>query len=232
MSSVSFDNVSVAFNVRKNARGGLAAKRDTLFALKGVTFELKSGDHAGILGKNGAGKTTLLRVLSKMLPPTDGVLKVVGQVHGAMSLSSGLLAQASVLDNIRMRAYYNGLKGQEAKEFVSHVRSLADLEDFVFQPVAALSNGMRSRLMISMFHARECEIIAFDEWVGVLDRTQFSGETALKKLIDSANISIIASHNTAFIRKYCSRALLVDKGQIKFDGDVEEAIRLHKSTLD
>lgn len=228
MSSIVFENVSVAFDVRKSARVGLAAKRDTLMALRDINFKFESGDHIGIVGKNGAGKTTLLRVLSRMLPPTEGNVAVSGEVHGAMSLSSGLLAQGTVLDNIRMRAYYNGLKGEDVAEYVDNVRSLIDLEDFMHQPVATLSNGMRSRLMISMFHVKGCEIVAFDEWVGVLDRTQIAGKTGLSKLIESAKISIIASHNTAFIRKYCNRALLIDSGRILFDGEVEKAIELHK----
>ena len=153
---------------------------------------------------------------------------MTGDVHGALSLTNKLMAKSSCLENIKMRAFYYGFSGKNARDYVQQVRDLADLEDFIHQPIQTLSNGMKSRLMIAMFYAFNHDIIAFDEWVGVLDRTQLSGKAGLRRLVDSAKISVLASHNMGFIRRYCSRGIVLNRGKVEFDGDVNKAILVQK----
>jgi len=225
---VTFENVSVTFDVRKKSSSLVGKKSKCFKALDNISFEIKEGDRVGILGSNGAGKTTLLRAITNILPVNTGKLEVIGNIHGALSLTNKLMARASSLENIKMTAFYYGLSGEHARKYIANVRDLADLEEFIHQPVNTLSNGMKSRLMIAMFYACNHDIIAFDEWVGVLDRTQLSGKAGMQRLVDSAKISILASHNTAFIRRYCNRGLVLHKGKVAFDGEVEQAIGFHK----
>lgn len=226
--NVIFKNVSVTFDIKKKSTSILGTQSKSFKALDNVSFEIHEGDRVGILGSNGAGKTTLLRVISNILPIDSGDVQVTGDIHGALSLTNKLMIKASSLENIKMRAFYYGFSGDKVIDYIREVRALADLEDFIHQPVNTLSNGMKSRLMISMFYAFNHDIIAFDEWIGVLDRTQLSGKTGLRRLVDSAKISILASHNTAFVRRYCSRGLVLHKGEVAFDGDVDQAISFHK----
>jgi len=223
-----FKDVMVSFAVKKQASSILGGKHEPYRALDQISFEINEGDRVGILGNNGAGKSTLLRVISNILPVDSGEVLVNGNVHGALSLTNKLMAKSSCIENIKMRAFYYGFSGKSADEYVRKVRDLADLEDFIYQPINTLSNGMRSRLMISMFYAFNHDIIAFDEWVGVLDRTQLSGKAGLRRLVDSAKISVLASHNMAFIRRYCSRGIVLNKGKVVFDGEVNKAISVQK----
>ena len=223
-----FKDVTVSFNVKKQASSILGRKREPYKALDRISFEINEGDRVGILGNNGAGKSTLLRVISDILPTDSGEVLVTGDVHGALSLTNKLMAKSSCLENIKMRAFYYGFSGKNARDYVQQVRDLADLEDFIHQPIQTLSNGMKSRLMIAMFYAFNHDIIAFDEWVGVLDRTQLSGKAGLRRLVDSAKISVLASHNMGFIRRYCSRGIVLNRGKVEFDGDVNKAILVQK----
>ena len=223
-----FKDVTVSFDVKKKPASLLRNRQQSFKALDHVSFEVNEGDRVGILGNNGAGKSTLLRVVTSILPPDSGKVLVTGDVHGALSLTNKLMSKSSCIENIKMRAYYYGFSGKKAGDYIQQVRDLADLEDFIHQPVNTLSNGMKSRLMIAMFYAFNHDIIAFDEWVGVLDRTQLSGKAGLRRLVDSAKISILASHNMAFIRRYCSRGIVLNKGRVEFDGDVNKAISIQK----
>lgn len=227
MSSIVLDSVSVEFLLKNDSRIGFMAGKKPFKALDNISFKFSDGDQVGILGHNGAGKTTLLRVISGVLPATSGSVAVDGSLQVALSLSTGLLNQASCLENITLRAYQYGFKGEGVSEYVNKVRALVDLEEFIYQPLKTLSNGMRSRLMIAMFLMKKKSIVVLDEWVGVLDRVQLDGVTSLYRLIDSSDIAIVASHNTGFIRKYCNRCLVLDSGRIAYDGETELAIRFY-----
>ena len=229
MTRVIAQNLTVEFQIKRDSKIGFTAKKSKFLAVRDVSFSFNEGDHIGILGHNGSGKTTLLRALSGVLPCSTGDVQIEGTMQAALTLRTGLLNQASCLDNIHLRAYQYGYKGRQRLEYIKKVREIIDLEEFIFQPLKTLSNGMRSRLMIGMFLLHENSIIIFDEWVGVLDRTQLDGVASLRRLIDSSDISIVASHNTGFIRKYCNRCLVLDKGEKVFDGDVEKAIRFYRN---
>jgi len=228
---VVFKNVNVIFDIKKKQSSVLGGQSKPFKALSDVSFEIHEGDKVGILGSNGAGKTTLLRVISNILPVDSGDVQIIGDIHGALSLTNKLMVKASSLENIKMRAFYYGFNGQRAVDYINDVRNLADLDEFIHQPVNTLSNGMKSRLMIAMFYAFNHDIIAFDEWIGVLDRTQLSGKAGMKRLVDSAKISILASHNTAFVRRYCTRGLVLHKGEVAFDGNINQAIAFHKKLI-
>lgn len=229
MTSVIASNASIDFKIKRDLRIGFTSKQKTFRAINCVSFSFNRGDHVGVLGHNGAGKTTLLRAIAGVLPISGGDIQVEGNVQAALTLRTGLLNEGSCLENIRLRAYQYGFKGKDAESYVERVRHIVDLEDFIYQPLKTLSNGMRSRLMIGMFTMNEHSIIIFDEWVGVLDRTQLGGVASLRMLVDNADISVLASHNTGFIRKYCNRCIVLDHGGLVFDGDVEESIRLYRS---
>jgi len=227
MSSMNFKDVCVNFKLRAGKKKSKDGALNFL-ALNRVSFILNDGDRLGLIGKNGAGKSTLLRVISGILPATSGDIDIEGVVQGTLSLNHKLMLRATALENIRMQSYYLGMSGQDAEAYVNKVVELVDLGEFINQPVSVLSNGMRSRLLISLFHGAHHDIVAFDEWVGVLDRTQLQGIKGLRKIIDESKISVIASHNTRFIREYCNRVFVMDKGQIVFDGDVASAISFNK----
>lgn len=228
MSSICAQNVSVDFNLRTNARLGIAAKSEKFRALDDVSFEITNGERVALLGHNGAGKTTLLKVLSGILPPSQGSVSVEGELRPALTLSLGLLAEASCLENIRMTGLYHGFKRAQLENYVAKVKQRADLDKFLHQPVKTLSKGMRSRLVISMALVARSQILIFDEWIGAVDRHQLEGESTLADAIQNSDIFVVATHKLVLIEKYCNRCLILEKGRVIHDLEAKQAVALYK----
>jgi len=228
MSSIIVKGVSVEFELRTKNGLGLKAKSEPFYALKHIDLQIRDGDRVALLGHNGAGKTTLLKVLSGILPPSKGQVEVDGELRPALTLSLGLMAGASCLENIKLSGMYHGLKGSELENYIDNVCTRADLDRFLFQPVKTLSKGMRSRLVISMALVAKSEILIFDEWIGAVDRHQLEGESTLADAIKAADIFIVASHKLVLIQKYCNRCLILKNGRIIHDLDAKEGVDLYK----
>ncbi len=229
MSSITLHNVSVGFNLKQNANIGLRARNETFYALRDVSVKINDGDRVALLGHNGAGKTTLLKVLSGILPPTSGCMRSEGERQTALTLSIGMLGNASCLENIKLAGYYNGLSGKDLDDYVSNVREKADLEKFLYQSVKTLSRGMRSRLIISMVLVARSQILIFDEWIGAVDKHQLEGESTLADAVNGTDIFVVATHKFAIIKKYCNRCLILKEGQIIYDMSAEEGVETYKS---
>ncbi len=231
MTSISFKNVSVKFKLKANSSVGFRAKYKDFYALKDVSIDFNAGDKVGLLGENGAGKTTFLKVASMILPPDIGEVSSIGGVYTALSMRGNMLQEASCLENILMRGHYHGLHGSQLDEFVAGVIESAGLGRFAYQPVKTLSKGMRSRLIIAMFYIASSDILIFDEWIGVMDKTQFDDGATLTKIIEDAKIVLMASHKLGVIQKYCNKVLILDKGVIQYSGPAKRGIEIYKEAL-
>jgi len=228
MSHLNLKGLSVCFKLNTNGRSGALARYKQFFALDQIDLEIKKGDRIALLGRNGAGKTTLLRVLSGVLPPTYGELESEGVIRPALTLSLGMMGQASCLENIRLAAYYNGLDKNGIREYIKRVREQADIDEFIHQPVKTLSKGMRSKLVISMALVEKSDILIFDEWIAAVDRQQLEGDSTLSDAINSADIFVVATHKMNLVEKYCNRCLILDKGKIIHDLNVQEGMDRYK----
>jgi len=228
MSHISIKGVSVGFKLKTNNRIGLRARSEQFYALDRIDVDFKTGDRVALLGHNGAGKTTLLKVLSKILPPTHGSIESSGNIRAALTLSLGMVSEASCLENIKLLGYYNGFHGDRLKSYIALVRERADIERFIHQPIKTLSKGMRSRLVISMALVAKSDILIFDEWIGAVDKHQLEGESTLADAIRGADIFIVASHKLKLIEKYCNRCLIMEEGKITHDLGAREGVDLYK----
>ena len=228
MTSISFKDVSVKFQLKANSSVGFRAKYKDFLALKRISIGFVAGDKVGLLGENGAGKTTFLKVASKILPPDSGEVLTTGGVYTALSMRGNMLQEASCMENILLRGHYHGLHGDQLSEFVAGVVESAAIDDFLYQPLKTLSKGMRSRLIISMFYVASTDILIFDEWIGVMDKTQFNAGTTLSRIIDEAKIVLMASHKLGVIEKYCTKVIVMEKGSIKYFGPTQEALEFYK----
>jgi len=228
MSSILVKDVSVGFNLRTNAKTGVAAQSEVFYALKNINLEIQKGEKVALLGHNGAGKTTLLKVLSSILPPTSGSIETVGDLRPAMALSLGMLGEASCIENIKLTGLYYGFSGADLDNYIKTVRAKADIDKFLYQPVKTLSRGMRSRLVIAMLLVAKSQILIFDEWIGAVDKNQLDGESTLADAIRASDIFIVASHKLILIEKYCNRCLILKQGEIIHDLDAKEGVALYK----
>jgi lipopolysaccharide transport system ATP-binding protein len=192
-----------------------ASERIVVRALEGVSFEFRQGDRVGLVGHNGSGKSTLLRVIGGIYEPTTGAMAIDGKVASMLSITLGIDAEATGLENIYLRAAVMGLKAAEARQLVDEIVEFSELGDYIDMPVRTYSSGMQMRLAFAISTSVSADIILMDEWLSAGDAA-FSekAQSRLLGLIEQAKILVIASHDEALIRRNCNRILRLDHGRI------------------
>ncbi|MDO6388179.1 ABC transporter ATP-binding protein [Uliginosibacterium sp. 31-12] len=192
-----------------------AGQHPVVRALNELDFEIKEGDRVGLVGHNGSGKTTLLRVLSGVYAPVSGSLHVHGKVASLLDVSMGMDPDATGFENIYLRGIMDGLRPALIRSKVDEIADFTGLGDYLNLPVRTYSSGMLLRLAFAISTSVEAEILIMDEWLSVGD-AEFSQKAAarLDKLVDSASILVIASHNPDLIGRACNRKIHLDHGNI------------------
>ena len=188
-------------------------------ALKNITLSLNPGDRVGIIGHNGAGKTTLLRVFSGAYVPTSGSAEVVGEVSALTDISMGMDPEASGHENIIMRAILLGMNYQQARALAPEVEQFTELGEYLDLPVRTYSTGMMLRLAFAVATSVEPEILIMDEIIAVGDASFMEKATQrIKTLIAKANIFVLASHDEETLKRFCNRAIWLNRGELAAEG--------------
>jgi lipopolysaccharide transport system ATP-binding protein len=192
-------------------------------ALTDINLELNSGDRLGIVGHNGSGKSTLLRVLAGIYEPTAGLIERQGSIASLVDISLGISAENTGKENIYLRGQLMGLTNKEIAKKFDEITEFAELGDFINLPVRTYSSGMLLRLAFAVSTSITADILIMDEWLSVGDGAFAErAEERLTKLVDNAEILIIASHSKKLIEKTSEKVLWLDKGTIKELGDASE----------
>lgn len=206
------------------------SRREFRTILDGLAFSFEEGDRVALLGRNGAGKTTLLRVLSGAFQPTHGVLQMTGSRQALLNLGLGFNPNATVRENILLRATAMGQRLSDAAGLVDSILDFSDLHDVAHHRLLTLSSGQRMRLGFAISTSVQHDIMLMDEWFGAGDA--YFVEKARARLADrveGCNILVLASHNFEMIRKVCSLGMVLDEGRQVFLGPVEDAIKAYKA---
>lgn len=239
MASIEFKNVSVDFPIyNSNGRslkkklmqvatgGQLGADehgRVVVRAIDSLSFHLKDGDRVGLLGHNGAGKSTLLRLLSGAYEPSSGEAISVGEVGSLIDISLGIDPEATGRENIFFRGQLLGRTRAQIADKIDEIIEFSELGDFVDVPVRTYSSGMHLRLAFAVSTIVRPEILLMDEWLSVGDEAfKHKAEARMSEMVQATNILVIASHSKSMIMKSCNRAIWLEHGKIRMDGDVEE----------
>ena len=194
------------------------AKRP-LWAVRGVSLEIKRGECLGIVGPNGSGKSTLLLLLSGILPPTEGAVEIRGRVSPFFGLGAGLYTELTVIDNIRLAGVLFGLTRQEINQKLDSIISFAEIEDYLYARLSELSSGYQARAIFSVALHAPIEIVLLDEVFAVGDALFQRKSVALMDALRKQGKTIITvSHSMEFINAYCSRAIYINKGEIQAEG--------------
>ena len=202
-------------------------------AIKDFSFELKSGRRLGLLGRNRSGKSTLLRTLAGVYPPSGGQLEIRGSRSAIFNATSGFSPNATGRENIVLRGVIMGLTRSQIKELSPSIIEFAELEDWIDEPIYTYSSGMTLRLAFSIVTAVQNDILLMDEWIGAGDSGFIDKAKArMDLMIEKSQIIVLASHNMPLIQKVCERAIVIDEGRVKFDGDVKEAISIYRNIRD
>jgi len=203
-------------------------QRPTIWALKNVTFDVMPGEIVGIIGRNGAGKSTLLKVLSRITEPTEGEVDLFGRVGSLLEVGTGFHPELSGRENIFLNGAVLGMKRAEIDRKFDEIVAFAEIERFLDTPVKHYSSGMYVRLAFAVAAHLEPEILLVDEVLAVGD-AQFQRK-CLGKMGDIAGggrTVLVVSHNMGVVRTLCSRAIVLDAGELLHDGEAEEAVRLY-----
>jgi ABC-type polysaccharide/polyol phosphate transport system ATPase subunit len=206
-----------------------AERRDTIWALKDVSCEIKRGEIVGIIGHNGAGKSTLLKILSRITKPTMGFAEIHGRVGSLLEVGTGFHPELTGRENIYLNGSILGMKRAEIERKFDEIVAFAEVEKFIDTPVKYYSSGMYLRLAFSVAAHLEPDILLVDEVLAVGDARFWSKCINKIQALNSQGMTItLISHYLWLIQTLCSRAICLDHGRIVVDGDPLTVIGMYR----
>ena len=198
-------------------------------ALKGINLEIQKGEAVGIIGGNGAGKSTLLKILSRVTAPTSGDVWIHGRISSMLEVGTGFHGELTGRENIYMNGAILGMTKKEVDAKIESIIDFSECRQFIDTPVKRYSSGMYVKLAFAVASHLDSEIMVMDEVLAVGDM-KFQ-KKCLGKMGDAAQNEgktvLYVSHNMATIRNLCTRCVVLDKGRMIFNGDVEKAIEVY-----
>lgn len=199
---------------------------DFIWALKDVSFHVEEGEVAGIIGKNGAGKSTLLKILSRITEPTSGEVTLHGRVSSLLEVGTGFHPELTGRENIYLNGTILGMRKTEIDRKFDQIVAFSEVEKFLDTPVKRYSSGMYVRLAFAVAAHLESEILLVDEVLAVGDAA--FQKKCIGKMSDISSREgrtiLFVSHNMPAVRKFCTRGILLDAGQVQLDGDVNSVV--------
>ncbi len=196
------------------------------WALRHVSFEVARGETVGVVGRNGSGKSTLLQMLAGTLTPTEGEILLAGRVAALLELGSGFSPEFTGRENAVMNGALLGISKREMESKIDEIAAFADIGEFFDQPVRLLSSGMFVRLAFAVAVSVEADILLIDEALAVGDVFfQQKCYRRLEELRERGLTVILVSHAMQDVERFCRRVVVLDGGQVIFQGESKEAVR-------
>ena len=204
----------------------------TFMALNGIDLTVYKGEALGIIGSNGAGKSTMLKLLSRVTAPTEGKIQLYGRIASMLEVGTGFNGEMTGRENIYMNGAILGMTKAEIDAKMEDIIEFSEVREFIDTPVKRYSSGMYVKLAFSVAAHLDSEIMIMDEVLAVGDMA--FQKKCLDKMRDAAKKEgrtvLYVSHNMNTIRQLCDRCIVLDKGKVVFEGDVEEAINIYANS--
>jgi ABC-type polysaccharide/polyol phosphate transport system ATPase subunit len=239
--AIAAEDLGVRYNLRftrkSTVRGSFASllarrKPERFWALRHVSVQVQHGESLAVIGPNGAGKSTFLQVLAGIMRPTEGTVDIRGQVSGLLGLGVGFDADLSGAENILLGGAFLGLDGPRIRELLPEIINFADLGQFIDAPLKTYSSGMRARLGFSIATAVDPDILLLDEVLATGDASfRAKSKARVIGLVRSAKAVVLVTHDMEWVREYCNRAMLIDKGKVIKEGSPDEVTKLHLARM-
>lgn len=192
-------------------------------ALEDVSFTVEQGETLGLVGRNGAGKSTLLKVISGILKPTEGTVKVTGNVVPMLELGSGFDFDLTGRENIFLNGAILGYSEEFLKEKYEEIVAFSELGEFINTPIRNYSSGMLARLAFSIATVVKPDILIVDEILSVGDaQFQEKSRARMMELMGGGTTVLFVSHNIEQIREMCNRVIWLEHGQMMMLGKADE----------
>jgi len=218
-------DIGMQFAVSKNHDGG--AHR----VLEGLNLEIRRGEKVGLMGRNGAGKSTLLRIIAGIFPPAHGeVWRHPDMTVALLSLGLGFKNELTGRENAFLAAMLQGLSRKQAGQRLQDIGQFSELGAYYDEPVKTYSAGMRARLGFATGLLLETDILLLDEILAVGDRGfRVKAREALQEKISADRTIVMVHHAERAIQEICTRAVWLEQGAVRMDGDVNAVISAYGS---
>lgn len=225
--AIKIDNISKVYKLYPSNRHRLKEALDPLrrkyhtefYALKSLNLIIKKSEIIGIVGRNGAGKSTLLKIISGVTQPTRGHLDVNGNISALLELGPGFNPEFTGVENIFFYGAIMGFSKSEMEDRLDHIVSFADIGDFVSKPMKIYSKGMRARLAFAVAINVDPDILIVDEVLAVGDELfQRKCYAKIENFMNKGVSILFVTHNVDIINQLCTRAILIDKGELILEG--------------
>jgi len=227
--------VSVHYRVPKGRRrsfkqfvlhfGQIGQPYEDIWALRDIDLSVAPGEVMGVIGRNGAGKSTLLSVISRVLKPESGTVKVCGRIAPLLALGAGFDPELSGQENIFLNGALLGFTKQAVQERLASIVEFAELQDFIDAPLKTYSAGMMTRLGFSIATSIEADILLVDEVLAVGDENfRRKCENRIRTFRDQHMTIFMVSHDLQTVQDMCTRVIWLEKGRIAASGDPHTVI--------
>ena len=202
------------------------------YALRDVNFDIQEGECVGIIGTNGSGKSTILKIITGVLTPTQGEVKVDGRISALLELGAGFNMEYSGLENVYLNGTMIGFSKEEIDARLDDILEFADIGDFINQPVKTYSSGMFVRLAFAVAINIDPEILVVDEALSVGDVFfQAKCYHKFEEFKKQGKTILFVSHDLSSVSKYCDRVILLNKGVKLDEGSPKQMVDLYKQLL-
>jgi ABC-type polysaccharide/polyol phosphate transport system ATPase subunit len=235
--AIEVEDLGVRYNLRFNRKttmrqsfANIVLRRppERFWALRHVSLRLSHGESLAVIGPNGAGKSTFLQVLAGIMRPSEGRVDVRGQVSGLLGLGVGFDVDLSGAENILLGGAFLGLDGPRIRALLPSIIEFADLGQFIDAPLKTYSSGMRARLGFSIATAVDPDILLLDEVLATGDANfRAKSKARVIELVRGAKAVVLVTHDMDWVREYCNRAILLEKGRVIVEGEPGEVTALH-----
>ncbi len=236
---ISLTDVGIRF--RRNRRGrrtfkDLFAGRkrrsrpNEFWALRRVTFTVQRGEAIGVVGRNGQGKSTLLKLVTGVVLPDEGTVHVTEGVAPLIEITGGFVDDLSVRDNVYLAAGLHGMTRKQIGSRFDDIIDFAEIGDFIDTPYKHLSSGMKVRIAFAVISRLEEPIILVDEVLAVGDKAfREKCYRRIEELLAGGRTLFFVSHNERDLRRFCTRGLYLDKGDLVLDAPISEVLKRYNA---
>lgn len=238
--AIQLENVTVAYRAPHERIGTFKeyairwfqgrVKYHNFMALNNVSLTVKKGEIIGIIGHNGAGKSTLLKLVSRVLTPSSGRVRVRGKVAPLLELGAGFHPELTGRENIYLNGSILGLTRREIDQRIQGIIDFSELHEFIDAPMRTYSSGMWARLGFAVATDTDPDVLILDEIMSVGDETfQKKSEARIKSFFDKGITIILVSHAMEMVERLCTHAVWLDHGEIRTEGEARAVVEEYRA---
>ena len=241
--AVEVDDVTMIFNMASESLTNLKeyfiklAKHELFFeefrALKHISFDIHRGEVVGLVGTNGSGKSTMLKIIAGVLEPSEGSVKVHGNIAPLIELGAGFDMQYTGAENIFLYGAVLGHSRKFMEEKFDEIVEFSELGKFIDVPLKNYSSGMKARLGFSIATVVRPDILILDEVLSVGDaKFRKKSEKKLVDMMDTGVTVLFVSHNLDQVKRICNKAMILEHGEMKAFGDIDEIAPVYEEMIE